>query len=778
MLALLILLGFTFAIVIVVIVGVLRSDVNNLRHELRGLSSRIDQLERGKVQPPSVEARATPVAEKKPMPESVPASVREVEAVPAPSPQPPPVPLIVPPPAAPTRTRAEWEALIGGKFLNRIGALALIIGMGFFLKYAFDQNWITEWMRVGIGIGVGILLLAGGARFHRKGLPIFAQGLVGAGIAILYLSVYASFNFYRLVSQPVAFGLMSVVTVLTFMQAIRYNGLAVSILGWLGGFITPLLLSTGEARPVGLFSYVAMLDIGLNAVLLLRPRWKILAPLSVAATYSIYYLWYDSTLGGGDGIVAVSFLCLFWFLFHGYDVLVARRRSELLTAMDRVTGIGHVIIFYPVFYAVVDRYFSSWLAPATCALAALYAGSYFLLRLSSGKLHPAMMQFAITSVVLLVIGTEIEYRDFVVIAAYAVEAVAVFWIGRTSSLKYLWRMGLGILVWACLVLLVTDNALFFQHAYEFVPLWNVRLLAFLSIVCGAGAMLLFMRNEGGGNAGALRTSLHVVWVFFLFLLITTETSDYFRRLAIDADDTRAALLSFQRLLTMGILWLTFGVTLLLVGQNLRTLALAVAGFCLVLLGTGLVAFRGIAFDPVDAFVPLFNIRALVLVLTAGLLAWCLVSIGRHGPPSVWQKVTQWGVNPAIWLRVMLVVVTLSLISGEIRDYFERAIALRDEEGSLALTDLENLKQVCLSCAWLGYSIVLMGAGLLRRVRSLRIIAMVLFGIAILKIFFYDLSFLETLYRIISFIGLGIILLTVSYLYQRYRSAIVEDSSKS
>jgi uncharacterized membrane protein len=72
----------------------------------------------------------------------------------------------------------------------------------------------------------------------------------------------------------------------------------------------------------------------------------------------------------------------------------------------------------------------------------------------------------------------------------------------------------------------------------------------------------------------------------------------------------------------------------------------------------------------------------------------------------------------------------------------------------------------------------MGAGLLRRVRSLRIIAIVLFGIAILKIFFYDLSFLETLYRIISFIGLGIILLTVSYLYQRYRSAIVEDSSKS
>jgi uncharacterized membrane protein len=145
---------------------------------------------------------------------------------------PAPIPAILPvPPSKPSRSKEEWEALIGGKLLNRIGALALIIGVGFFLKYAFDRDLISEGPRVLIGAAVGLLLLAGAARSARKAYHFFAQGLVGAGISILYLSAYASFNFYQLVSQPVAFLLMSGVTALAFTQAIHYNALAVSLLG-------------------------------------------------------------------------------------------------------------------------------------------------------------------------------------------------------------------------------------------------------------------------------------------------------------------------------------------------------------------------------------------------------------------------------------------------------------------------------------------------------------------------------------------------------------------
>ena len=98
-----------------------------------------------------------------------------------------------------SRSREEWESFIGGKLLNRIGALALIIGLGFFLKYAFDNNWISETVRVLIGASVGFISLGLAYRTHQKGFQIFSQGLIGAGISILYLSVYASFNFYALV---------------------------------------------------------------------------------------------------------------------------------------------------------------------------------------------------------------------------------------------------------------------------------------------------------------------------------------------------------------------------------------------------------------------------------------------------------------------------------------------------------------------------------------------------------------------------------------------------
>ena len=489
--ALLILLGLTFAVVIILVVGSLKSDVGNLRRELRGLAGKLDQLERSRIQPHPVGAGAPAVAEKKPTPASVAQPSREVEAIPSSAPQAPSVPLIVPPPPAPTRTRGEWEALIGGKFLNRIGALALIMGMGFFLKYAFDRDWITEWMRVGIGIGVGVLLLAGGRRFHRKGLPMFAQGLVGAGIAILYLSIYASFNFYHLVSQPVAFGLMSVVTALTFTQAIYYDALAVSLLGWLGGFLTPFLLSTGEAQPVGLFSYITMLDVGLIAVLVLRRKWSLLAPLSLVATYFIYYLWYASSAGDSDGVAAVAFLSIFWILFHGYDCAGEILRNEPSGVLYRVTAVAHIVILYPGLYVIVDRYFSPWLAPVTFVLAALYIGSWFLLRRSSGRHPAAATQYAITGIVLLVIGTEIQFGDFVVITAYIVEAVVLFWLGRRASLKHLWTIGIGVLLWACLMVLVTDNTFYFYDADVFVLLC---VLAFL-LDCVRGGRCLCSRRK-------------------------------------------------------------------------------------------------------------------------------------------------------------------------------------------------------------------------------------------------------------------------------------------
>ena len=171
-------------------IKMLEKQVAGLRTLLESLDRAVEQRRPGQAPEPArpvSPSAAIPQAGRREEPSPPPARVPSAPAAPA------------PPPRKPSRSREEWEALIGGKLLNRIGALALILAVGFFLKYAFDKDWITEIARVGIGALAGLVCLVLAERTTRRGFQVFAQGLVGAGIAILYVTVYASFNFYALV---------------------------------------------------------------------------------------------------------------------------------------------------------------------------------------------------------------------------------------------------------------------------------------------------------------------------------------------------------------------------------------------------------------------------------------------------------------------------------------------------------------------------------------------------------------------------------------------------
>ena len=243
-----------FVILIVMVIYLLsrtfhlEREVGDLKRDLKKMKQLLDQLwlqefRRNETHEPVRQSSATAESLNVPRPiqpqELRPPPQPPVDAVPEPA-GPFASPVTPTPELVPSRTREEWESFVGGKLLNRIGAVALILGVGFFMKEAFDRNWISEPVRVIIGAVVGLLCLAGAYRTHSRGLKIFAQGLVGAGIAILYLSVYASFNFYALVPQWAAFLLMSIVTVLALVQALSYDSLAVAILGLAGGFLTRL----------------------------------------------------------------------------------------------------------------------------------------------------------------------------------------------------------------------------------------------------------------------------------------------------------------------------------------------------------------------------------------------------------------------------------------------------------------------------------------------------------------------------------------------------------
>jgi len=757
---------FLGLLLLILVVGlfVLLVRVERIAGRLTTLEFKIELIE--KTAAPT-QATAVPLVQNipLPLPES---SKKDVEIPTTPESLPAPQPPITRPLPTPSRSKEEWEALIGGKLLNRIGAVALIIGVGLFLKYAFENNWITETLRVILGAVTGVAALLFAARAHRKGFEVFSQGLVGAGIAILYLSVFASFNFYQLLSQPVAFVFMAAVTIIAFTQAFRYDSLAVSLLGWFGGFLTPFLLSTGVPNEIGLFSYLFLLDIGLIAVLRARGRWYILEPLALGGTYVIYFLWFQEYFTADILPITLLFLTLFWGLFHGFDLFLELRTTVSSPSIRRLVASANAILAFIALLLAVDRLTDNRLAEASAVYGLLYAATALLSWRVKPDARVAFLQYCLTAAVAVACAIGWEFEKFSIPIAWTIEAVMLLILGTAIERRGLWYGGEILLLVALAGLFSTFGALAYEPIGMYTPIWNTRALAFvimvLGFVCGT---VLARRDLNATHAEVLQYG----WIIIALTLLTVEIDDIFRAISLGADEVTRTSISFQRFIAVGVGWSASGLALLAGARTRFDRPLFYGGCWVLLIGALLTTLRGAAYSPIELFAPILNLRFAALLFVVALsffaLRWLKDLRGR----------SSWAQDYRGVIRITIAAIAFVLLTAEIRDSFERAIgSVVGPESSPEVPRLRNLQQLSLSGGWLVYSGGLMIFGLWRRLRTLRIMAIALFGFTILKIFIYDLSFLETVYRFISFIALGIILLTVSYLYQRYRAIITEPSA--
>ena len=181
---------------------------------------------------------------------------------------------------------------MGAKLFAWIGGLALFLGVAFFVKYSFEHNLIPPELRVAIGFIIGTGLVMSGMLLKRKENAVTAQTLCATGILVLYAVTFACrsyyhFGFFGLIPT---FLLMTLITAVAFLLAVRLNAIVVAVLGIAGGFLTPVLLSTNQDNPLGLFSYIALLDIGLLAVAQ-RQRWNVLPILGALGTAVMQFAW-------------------------------------------------------------------------------------------------------------------------------------------------------------------------------------------------------------------------------------------------------------------------------------------------------------------------------------------------------------------------------------------------------------------------------------------------------------------------------------------------------
>src|SRR6266487_2026330 len=207
-------------------------------------------------------------------------------------PEPPQPPTAKPPAPEPSLPAINWEQFMGAKLFAWIGGLALFLGVAFFVKYSFEHNLVPPEVRVAIGFAVGLVLVGGGLALKRKENVVTAQTLCATGILILYAVTFACRSFYHFAFFGLipTFLLMTLITVVAFLLAVRLNAIAVAILGIAGGFLTPILLSNGQDNPIGLFGYIGLLDIGLLMVAR-RKEWSALPVLGAVGTVLMQIGW-------------------------------------------------------------------------------------------------------------------------------------------------------------------------------------------------------------------------------------------------------------------------------------------------------------------------------------------------------------------------------------------------------------------------------------------------------------------------------------------------------
>jgi uncharacterized membrane protein len=282
---------FVLPVVALVKASRARRSVDALTVRLRALETELQTFRRGpaEVPIPAPEVVAPSPPPPKPQPATPPPLPKEV-LVPTPAP-PPPKPVAARPPRPPI----NWEQFMGAKLFAWIGGVALFLGVAFFVKYSFEHNLIPPELRVAIGFAVGLALVFGGLALKRKENAITAQTLCATGILILYAVTFACRSFYHFAFFGLipTFIIMSLITVTAFLLAVRMNAMAVAILGLAGGFLTPILLSTNQDNPFGLFGYIALLDIGLLMVAR-RKDWKPLPILGAIGTLAMQLAWVAS----------------------------------------------------------------------------------------------------------------------------------------------------------------------------------------------------------------------------------------------------------------------------------------------------------------------------------------------------------------------------------------------------------------------------------------------------------------------------------------------------
>jgi uncharacterized membrane protein len=339
----------------------------------------------------------------------------------------------------------NFEEVVAGRWLNYVGILALLFAVTFFLKYAFDNNWVGPRGRVGIGLLAGSVLYPWSQHLLSRGYKYFSEGIAGLGASVLYLSLWAGWHYYHIFPQGTAFALMIVVTALTLVVAVGRNSERIASLALVGGVITPMLVSTGENHEVSLFTYLVILGAGVLGIAWVR-EWKSLPPVQFLATLVYFWGWYSDFYRADELGITVVFATVFFVLFAALPVVRSRRDGEL-------SGLEAAIVLenslaYLVALRVMLWPENRWaLTVAVLALAAVHLAAERMLPEKRGtEVRLARILYAGLALTFVTLAIPIRLDGRWITIAWAVQGAVLIWSGLRAQFAALRWAGLALFV--------------------------------------------------------------------------------------------------------------------------------------------------------------------------------------------------------------------------------------------------------------------------------------------------------------------------------------------
>ena len=463
---------------------------------------------------PEVEQVPQPQAPPAPQPVQPPVPPEDVPAAPRTSPQPESTEL---PPVDWGPQRPQLEEIIGQRWLGWIAVFLILFGAAFFLKYAFENRWIGELGRVIIGISAGLGFVWAGWRRHLAGWRYFSRVLTAGGVILIYLSIYASFGFYRLLDQRVAFAFLVLVVVQAHLVATAYNSRAIALVAQIGGFLVPILLSTGRDQYVVLFCYIAVLNIGVVILSIVR-AWRWVGTCSFVFTHLLFWAWYGEHYHFEKLAAAITFQIVVFVLFLMAD-LTPQYRSRASSAEEWARLFANPFVFFATAYHLLEADYPEWMGAFALVMATLYA---VITRAGMGRrLSDRRALFVLIGVALtfVTVAIPIQLESNWITIGWAAQGAIMAWLSpkmKSQSLRIFSAVVLGLAIF---------RHLSFDTPWSgrglFNPVGNRYFLGALALVAFLILASYLYREVTGPFV--LTTTLAALGLFWLAMSVETYT---------------------------------------------------------------------------------------------------------------------------------------------------------------------------------------------------------------------------------------------------------------